>query len=155
MVEEEAEEPIESFQQPKPHAGFFHGNKPVQPDLSSFADDIANLSRRLRILEESFTNMRRALQVTEQNMLGKNKLFSTDIRTLASDLSDIKKDIADVKEKIIDLVKELQEAAKKEDVKVLEKYINYWNPVKFVTQNEVEDIVKEIIKKNQAKEIKK
>ena len=99
--------------------------------------------------------MRRVLQVTEQNMLSKNKLFSTDIRTLASDLSDIKKDIADVKEKIIDLVKELQEAAKKEDVKVLEKYINYWNPVKFVTQNEVEDIVKEIIKKNQAKEIKK
>jgi hypothetical protein len=32
-------------------------------------------------------------------------------------------------------------------VKVLEKYINFWNPVKFVTQNEVEAIVKEMIQK--------
>ena len=133
--------------QPQQRPGLFH-KAPLQPDLSAFSEDIANLSRRLRILEEGFTNMRRALQVTEQNMLSKNKLFSTDIRALTSDISDIKKDIADVKEKILDLVKELQEVAKKDDVKVLEKYINYWNPVKFVTQNEVEDIIKEIIKKS-------
>jgi|TARA_Y100000310_G_scaffold93932_1_gene91551 hypothetical protein len=144
---------MQAPQPPGQRPGFFHKNQP-QPDLSSFTEDIGNLSRRLRLLEESFTNLRRALQVTEQNMLGKNKVFATDIRTLTSDISDIKQEISEIKEKIIEVVKELKEAAKRDEVKVLEKYINFWNPVKFVTQNEVEDIVKEIIKKEKAKNIK-
>jgi len=128
---------------PKPHPGLFHKKVPQQPDFKALTEDISNLGRRLRLLEETSTNMRRALQVTEQNMLGKNKVFATDIRTITSDISDIKTVIAEIKEKIFELVKELKEAAKRDEVKVLEKYINLWNPVNFVTQNEVEAIVKE------------
>tara|TARA_Y100000310_G_scaffold281722_1_gene302407 strand:- start:41474 stop:41908 length:435 start_codon:yes stop_codon:yes gene_type:complete len=138
-------------QQPKPHPGLFHRNAPQQPDFKALQGDIGNISRRLRVLEESFTNIRRALQVTEQNMLGKNKVFATEIRTLTSDIGDMKNGINEVKEKILEMVKELEESAKKEEVKVLEKYINFWNPVKFVTQNEVEAIVKEILKKEKTK----
>ena len=142
-------------QQPKPHPGLFHKNAPQQLDSKALQEDISNLSRRLRILEESFTNIRRALQVTEQNMLGKNKVFATEIRTLTSDIGDIKSDINEIKEKILEIVRELKESAKREEVKVLEKYINFWNPVKFVTQNEVEAIVKEILKRERENRIKK
>lgn len=89
--------------------------------------------------------------MTEHNMLEKNKLFSTDIRALTSDINEIRKEIDEIKEKIIDIVAELEETAKREEVKVLEKYINFWNPVKFVTQNEVEAIVKEILKQEKDK----
>ncbi|MBI2134372.1 hypothetical protein HYU09_00130 [Candidatus Woesearchaeota archaeon] len=136
---------------PKQHAGLFRGQKPVQADISPFSEDIGNLSRRLRVLEESFTNLRRVLQVTEQNMLDKNRIFTTEIRTIVSDISDMKKEINDIKEKIMELVKELQTAAKRDEVKVLEKYINLWNPVKFVTQNEVEQIVKEMLDREKEK----
>ena len=142
-------------QPPKPHPGLFHKKGPVQPDMSAFTEDIGNLGRRLRILEESITNLRRALQVTERNMLGKNKVFATEIRTLTSDIGDIKKEISEIKEKIVDLVNELKESAKREEVKVLEKYINFWNPVKFVTQNEVEALVKEILKRENTKSTNK
>ena len=141
-------------QEPKPHPGLFHKNV-QQPDMSVFTEDIGNLGRRLRILEESITNIRRALQVTEQNMLGKNKIFATEIRTLTSDIGDIKKEISEIRERIVDMLNELKEAAKREDIKVLEKYINFWNPVNFVTQNEVEALVKEIIKKNKDIKTKK
>lgn len=133
-------------QQPKQHPGLFHRNAPEQPDMKSFSEDMSNLNRRLRLVEETSTNIRRALQVTEQNMLSKNKTFSTDIRTITSDISDIKTEIAEIKERILELIKELKEAAKRDEVKVLEKYINFWNPVNFVTQNEVEGLVKEFIK---------
>jgi len=136
---------------PKQHKSLFHAQKPVQPDMGAFREDISNISRRLRILEESFTNLRRALQVTEENMLSKNKLFTTEIRTINSDISDIKKETAEIKEKILDLVKELETNAKRDEVKVLEKYINLWNPVKFVTQNEVEQIVKDYFEKYKPK----
>jgi len=136
---------------PKQYTGLFHSQKPVQPDMGSFSEDIGNISRRLRVLEESFTNLRRVLQVTEQNMLDKNRMFTTEIRTIVSDVSDMKKEINDIKEKIMELVKELQTAAKRDEVKVLEKYINLWNPVKFVTQNEVEQIVKEMLENQKGK----
>lgn len=142
---------------PKEYKGLFHhSHEPdQQQNLKVFSEDISNLSRRLRLLEESFTNLRRALQVTEQNILSKNKYFSTEIRTTMSDISDIKKELNEIKEKIIDLVKELQTSAKRDEVKVLEKYINLWNPVKFVTQNEVEQIVKEMLDNYQKLERKK
>ena len=133
---------------PKESRGLFGQQKAPQQDFSSFAEDIGNLSRRMRLLEESFANLRRSLQLTEQNMLSKNKSFSTEIRTTASDIGDIKKELNDVKEKIMEIVSELETTAKKEEVKILEKYINMWNPVKFVSQNEVEQIVKEILEKN-------
>jgi len=140
---------------PKPHPGLFHKKAPVQPDMSVFTEDLGNLGRRLRILEESITNIRRALQVTEQNVLGKNKVFSTEIRTLTSDISDMKTVISEIKEKMLEMVTELKETAKRDEVKVLEKYIDFWNPVKFVTQNEVETLVKEIINKEKTKVTKK
>jgi len=142
-------------QQPVQHPGLFHKDVPQQPDFKDLTEDIGNLGRRLRILEESITNIRRALQVTEQNMLGKHKLFATEIKTFSSDMRDIKAEISEIKEKIVDLVAELKEAAKRDDVKVLEKYINFWNPVKFVTQNEVEALVKEILNKEKGKNLKK
>ena len=55
----------------------------------------------------------------------------------------------------MDIVKELQITAKRSEVKVLEKYINFWNPANFVTQNEVESLVKNILKKNKPKKNKK
>ena len=146
---------MQAPQQPKPHPGLFRKKAPAQPDFKAFTEDIGNLGRRLRLLEESITTIRRALQVTEQNMLGKNKLFATDIRALTSDISDMKTEINELKERMLDLVKELKETAKRDDVKVLEKYINFWNPVKFVTQNEVEAIVKEILKKEKESKTKK
>ena len=140
-------------QQPKQHTGLFHKSN-QQPDFGNLSEDIGNLGRRLMVLEKSFTNIRGSLQVTEQNMLSKNKLFSTDIRTLTSDIRDIKKEISEIKEKILELVGELKTNAKRDEVKVLEKYINFWNPVKFVTQNEVEVIVKDILKKEKEKNMK-
>ena len=143
------------MQMPQQKPGLFHKNVPQQPDFGAVQEDISNVSRRLRTLEEGFTNLRRALQVTDQNILGKNKVFSTEIRTIASDISDIKSDINSIKEKILEMVNDLEEVAKKEEVKVLEKYINFWNPVKFVTQNEVEAMVKDILKKEKDESTKK
>lgn len=128
---------------------FKHKAPEPSPDFGEVKDSLNTLERRLRVLEESFTNMRRSLQVTEQNILNKNKGFSSDIRTLTSEFDDLRKEIADIKEKIVLIIKDMEDSAKINDVKVLEKYINMWNPIKFVTQKEVEQIIDEKLKKKQ------
>lgn len=137
---------------PKKHEGllkFGHAQQQESPEVSGIASDINALSRRLRLLEEGFTNLRKFFQVTEENMIAKNKHFSADIKTLTSDINEIRKEIQELKDKLLLVIRELQTVARKEEVKVLEKYINLWNPIKFVSQNEVEQIINEVLEKKQ------
>ena len=137
---------------PKKHEGilkFGHPPQPEAPDFSGITTDVNTLSRRLRLIEEGFTNLRRFFQVTEENIIAKNKHFSAEIKTVASDINEIRKEIQEMKDKLILVIRELQSVARKEEVKVLERYINLWNPVKFVTQNEVEQIINEVLDKKQ------
>ncbi|MEK6827755.1 MAG: hypothetical protein AABX78_00230 [Nanoarchaeota archaeon] len=137
---------------PKKHDGilkFGHGQQQEATDFSGITTDMNTLSRRLRLLEEGFTNLRRFFQVTEENMIAKNKHFSAEIKTVASDINEIRKEIQEIKDKLILVIRELQTVARKEEVKVLERYINLWNPIKFVTQNEVEQIINEVLEKKQ------
>lgn len=135
---------------PKKHESIISFGRNVQPegpDLSNVTTDINSLSRRLRLLEESFTNLRRFFQLIEENIISKNKHFSVEIKTVVSDITEIRKEIQDLKDKFMLVARELQTVARKEEVRVLEKYIGLWNPVKFVTQNEIEQIINEILEK--------
>lgn len=138
---------------PKKHEGilkFGHAQQQETPDFGGVTSDVNAISRRLRLLEEGFTNLRRFFQITEENIIAKNKHYSAEIKTLASDVNEIRKEIQEIKDKLLLVIRELQVVARKEEVKVLEKYINLWNPIKFVTQNEVEQIISEVLdrKKN-------
>ena len=119
------------------------------PDMSGVNADINMLSRRLRLLEEGFTNLRRFFQVTEENIISKNKHFNSEIKTFNSDLTEMRKEISNLKDKLLLIIKELQSVARRDEVKVLEKYINLWNPVRFVTQTEIEGIINEVIEKRE------
>ena len=144
-----------SLPPPPPKRGVMKFGREQQPqemgDVSNVTTDINTLSRRLRLLEEGFTNLRRFFQVTEENSIAKNKHFSAEFKTLASDINEIRKEIQELREKLMLVIRELQTVARKEEVKVLEKYINLWNPIKFVTQNEVEQIINEVLEKRNEK----
>ncbi len=115
--------------------------------MSGVTADINTISRRLKLLEEGFTNLRKFFQVTEENILAKNKHYSAEIKTLTSDINEIRKEMQELKDKMFLIIKELQTTARKEEVRILEKYINLWNPIKFVTQNEVEQIIGEVLER--------
>ena len=54
------------------------------------------------------------------------------------------------------LLKELELFARREDVKFLEKYINLWNPLKLVTESDVERMIEHhIISKKEEEHAKK
>ena len=119
----------------------------IGPDINSIMEQINTVSRRLRVLEERNSNIDKRIQLIEENMLSSHRSINTEIKTTAAEVNDLKKEINAIKETLKLVIQELRECAKKEDVKVLEKYINLWEPVKFVTLNQVEDIVREIMKK--------
>ena len=129
--------------------GFGKQEQPQGPDLGNVTNDINSLSRRLRLIEEGSTNLRRFLQVTEDNIIARNKHYSAELKTINSDITEIRKEIQELRDKMMLVIKELQFVARKDEVKVLEKYINLWNPIKFVSQNEIEGIINDVLDKRE------
>ncbi len=135
--------------------GLFGGGKhPPEhegPSIGFLTQEISNLSTRLRVLEERSSNMRKKQQLVEQNMLSHRKRFTEEVDLLKDEIDEIKRTIREIETKIIMIIKELRLTAKKEDVDIIKKYVEMWEPVNFVTQNQVEKIVKEFIEEEKGK----
>ena len=109
------------------------------------AQDVSGLNRRLRIIEERYSNLRNKNQLTEQNMLRTRQELERRIGVDSEEIKNLRKEISEIKNKMSIVVKELQMLAKKEDVDVLKRYIEIWEPVEFVTANQVKKIVQEVL----------
>jgi len=115
------------------------------PSIKDVAEQTTNLGRRLRTLEERYTNMQSKTQLTEQNLMSRNKHLTSEIKTITSDINEMKKEMNEIKERILSIINELKATAKKEEIKILEKYINLWEPLNFVTRTELKEVIREMM----------
>ncbi len=127
-------------------------SKQSPPAQEQFAPiDLSSIERRVRTIEQSHTNLRKIVQVTEENILVKNRHSATEFKALTSDINELRRELHEMRDKMALVLKEMQSLARQDDVKVLERYISMWNPIKFVTQGEVESIVSEAMGRKQLK----
>ena len=98
---------------------------------------------RIRINEDRIHLVRERLLVTDNNMISSQKELRNDIKEISMEIREIKNEVFNIKETLKDAIKELNSFAKKTDLKILEKYINLWDPMKFTTKEEVKQIIKD------------
>ena len=108
----------------------------------SILNIIADLNSRARVLEERYNLLRERLLVVNQNMVEEYKRVQQDVKVINSDIKEIKNDIFTLKETMKHFIKEMESFARKDSIKVLEKYINMWNPLHFVTEKDVIELIK-------------
>ena len=130
--------------------GFFGGKKKEEPGVSAagmtdIVAEVNSVSRRLRVLEDRYGNIRDKMQFLEQNQIGSQKSLTGELRATQADLLEVKRLLKDMDAKIMQMAAEVVSGAKKEDVMVLKRYIELWQPLNFVTRNQVEKIVQEIV----------
>jgi uncharacterized coiled-coil protein SlyX len=131
-------------EKPEKKGGLFSRKKeetgPTIPDL---LDQINLLGRRLRLLESRSTDLNRRIQSSETSTLNERKRFITEIKTINSDIVELKKIIEEIRHKMDLVVNDLKNFASKDELAVIKKYIEFWEPLNFVTRNEVEKIIEE------------
>lgn len=110
-------------------------------ELTDLQFIINDLSSRLRSLENRYNLITERLLVINKNMIDSYKAISKELKTNSTDIIELRNEMQKLKDTIKDLLRELEYFAKKEDVKVVEKYINLWDPLKFATLQDVEKIV--------------
>lgn len=112
-------------------------------EIEQIASIITDLDRRLRILEERYGNIRKKLQLTDQNILESERGFVKELKIINDDTLKLKKQVNDYSEKIEIFNDEINQAAKKTDIKLIEKYLDLWDPKNFVTRNELKEYLKQ------------
>lgn len=130
--------------------GFFKGKQdpeagPAPLQFQNVVDEVNTASRRVRILEDRYQNIRAKIQIIEQNLLDNQKKAAGDRQSVQDDLLRMKREIADLSLKTDTIVKEILLCAKKEDVDVLTKYLDLWEPVHFVQREQVERMIRDAI----------
>ncbi|MEK6964232.1 MAG: hypothetical protein AABX70_07440 [Nanoarchaeota archaeon] len=100
---------------------------------------VTALGSRLRILEERYTNLRHKTQVTDQNMIELEKGLKEDVKRMLAGLDDMKRELDEVSRRSLQLAEEMRNTVKQSDFKVLQKYLEFWEPLQFVTREEAQE----------------
>tara|TARA_Y100000310_G_scaffold202483_1_gene202671 strand:+ start:9145 stop:9546 length:402 start_codon:yes stop_codon:yes gene_type:complete len=112
----------------------------VETDITFVISDINN---RVRTLENRYNLFGERLLVVNQNMIEEYKKLTKEMRLINDDLKEMKQDMFKVRDVITNVVKEMEGFAKRDQIKVLEKYIDLWSPLNLVTRTEVRKLIVE------------
>ena len=113
----------------------------TQEQTYSPEEILFDITSRVRSLEGKYNLLRDRVLIINNNMIEEYKKLMSELKVINGDVKEIKGDIFKLKESIRHLVKEMELFARKEDVQFLEKYINLWNPMKFITEEDVLRII--------------
>ena len=118
--------------------------KPLDPRVLALTKEISNLSTRLRMLEERYTSLRKKTQLTDQNLIESHKKLSSNIIAANSEVNEFKNELSQLKDETGLIISQLKESATKQEVTILQRYLDLWEPMSFVTRDEVVKMIKEV-----------
>jgi chromosome segregation ATPase len=90
---------------------------------------ISKLNRRLSLIEDRISNIRDQVDLIETNLVDKHKSATSGLAELNNKIKDFNSKITDLKNDNMRLTSQMNNFATKQDVQVLERYINFWNPL--------------------------
>jgi hypothetical protein len=111
-------------------------NEQQQPQVD-MGQVMGELVNRVRILESKQSLFAEKLLIMNENMLEEYKKMMDEVKKVNSQVVALKDDIGNMQNIMRHLTQEASGFAKQDDLKVLEKYINVWNPLNFVTEKDV------------------
>jgi len=109
----------------------------------TLSKNVTSAGSRLRVLEERYSNIRKKTQMTDQSMLEFERDMRNEIRGLNQDLLDIKREFSEVKDSLLTITSEMKSSVKQNEFKVIEKYVDMWQPMNFVTREEFEKYLRD------------
>jgi len=111
-----------------------------------FSELFADLGSRIRLLEERTENLRSHQDMIDASVIEKHKSLVSEIRNIEDGQRALRADMDMLKDVVERLTRRLDAFASKEEVKVLQRYVELWQPLNFVTRSELKNAVQSILK---------
>jgi hypothetical protein len=107
--------------------------------------NITETGGRLRLLEERTDQLRQRFKIIDENLINKTTDLKESIAENDAKTEEAIREIKELKETVEHMIKELDNVATRQELKVLEKYINMIDPTRFLTKEEVVRLIKKEI----------
>lgn len=127
----------------KKKMSLFTKKKEDNSNVSEVLEQTISLSRRIKLIEERFTDIGRRIELTASNLLNERQRATKEFRTFDSELIEIKRDINEINIKLDLIITELKGCASKDELNALKKYVDMWEPISFIRREEAERIIDE------------
>lgn len=119
----------------------------AQPEIPQAPDPIiqgmTDLSRRLRVLEERYTVLRRKGQLAEENFIRDMQELRSSVAAVSEEATALRRVLVEIDDKLDRFLEQAKNAAPREDVLLLKKYIEMWDPLQYVTRIEARRLLEE------------
>ncbi len=117
--------------------------KPEDAAIQSTSVKVSDLSRKLRMMEDRYSRIKKKTEFNESSMINSEQEFNKELKILIDDINSLKQEFLDLNENVSILKDELSNAVSRHDFRSLQKYVNYWDTFKFITEKDLEKYIKE------------
>lgn len=104
--------------------------------------DNSHLYIWVKSLEGKVNNLVREINILKNDFSRKNKQIKEEVKIFNEELLEVKREQESTLRKMDLIIKELKMTAGADEVMTIKKYLDLWSPLHFVTQRDVERIVK-------------
>ena len=112
---------------------------PASAEESGF--DTAKLYVWIKGVESKVNTLVREVDVLKNDYIKKHNDLKRELKIFNDDILALKRTQNQAQQKMDLVIKELKQTAGVEDVAVLKKYVEFWNPLNFVTQKDLDRAV--------------
>ncbi|MBS3127346.1 hypothetical protein J4228_04225 [Candidatus Woesearchaeota archaeon] len=115
--------------------------KPALPPVPEQGFDQAKLYLWVKGLEGKVNTLLREVDILKNDFIRRSNDLKKEVKTLNEDLTETRHELSQTVQKMDLIIKELGRTAGIEEVETLKKYLEYWNPLNFVTQRDIDRII--------------
>ena len=113
----------------------------MNEDVNAIAALLSEFNTKISDLEARYDMLRDRLLLTSESFVKTRDAVNKEVNLVKRDLRDVKNDVEKNKELTQQILYELSQFARKEEVRILERYIKLWEPLKFAKVEEVKEMI--------------
>ena len=110
---------------------------------SDVVKNVVELRESLKIFDQRLSQLKDTIRMVDQNNIDKYKETKELLQGLSSSVSSNKTQVLELEDAMDRLSKQLEKFAKQQDIKVIEKYLEFIDPSRFLSKEDVIKIVDE------------
>ena len=92
--------------------------------------ELAKINRRLTLMENRFSNLSDHVSLIENSLNERHKDSGKNVSNIEISVKEIRDRVSNFELELKKFNGIISNFASKQDIKILERYINFWNPIK-------------------------
>jgi len=116
-------------------------------ESSNAADILTDINTKLSDLDEKNSLLKEKTLLLGQSFLKQEESLTKEMALLKDEIGELKMEIERLKEGISHIIHESENFARKEELRIVDRYMRLWEPLKFVKEDEVKRMISEALKK--------